>query len=116
MERRSALKRLAIFLVLLAAPWLRAEDGYELWLRYRPVSDTALLEHYRSFISELLVAGSTPTLEAAREELTRGLRGLLGVEVPFVREVTRDGVLVAGTPGHVQQFLATFLNPVTNQG
>ena len=43
-------------------------------------------------------AGS-PTLRAARDEVGRGLRGLLGVErARLVEAVTRDGALVAGTP------------------
>ena len=42
-------------------------------------------------------AGS-PTLRAARDEVARGLRGMLGADVPLVDAVSRDGALVAGTP------------------
>ena len=40
----------------------------------------------------------SPTLRAARDEAARGLRGMLGVDVPFADAVSRDGALVAGTP------------------
>jgi alpha-glucuronidase len=83
---------------LLAAPWARAEDGYELWLRYVTVSDADLLAHYRASITELVFAGGSPTLETAREELSRGLRGLLGEEVPLVSDATGEGALVVGMP------------------
>ena len=81
-----------------AAPAPRAEDGYDLWLRYRRVADAARLRADRGAITGLLVAGDSPTLRIARAELTRGLRGLLGVPVPAVDSVARDGALVLGTP------------------
>jgi alpha-glucuronidase len=93
--------RLAAGLVvalLLAVP-ARAEDGYELWLRYPLVSDAALLARYRAALSSLLVPGESATAGATRSELSRALRGLLGREVPLVRSVTSDGVIIAGTSG-----------------
>jgi len=84
-------------LLALLTPALRAEDGYDLWLRYHPVSDPALLQHYRTSISGILVQGDSSILTAAREELHRGLAGLLGREIPIVREANQDGLLVAGT-------------------
>jgi alpha-glucuronidase len=76
----------------------RAEDGYELWLRYPLVSDARLLRQYREASAAILVTGDSPTAQIVREELSRGLRGLLGVEVPLARDVSRDGVILAGTP------------------
>jgi len=94
--RRSALLALTLATALPTAP-ARAEDGYELWLRYRPVSDAALRNTYRSAVTGLLVEGSSPTLRATADELSRGLTGLLGAAVPVVSEPVRDGLLVAGT-------------------
>jgi alpha-glucuronidase len=91
----------ALLLPLLAAAAVaRAEDGYELWLRYRPASDPALLKSYRASLTGLAVEGSSPTLRVAREEAARALRGLLGADVPLVTAATRHGLLVAGTPSH----------------
>jgi alpha-glucuronidase len=84
--------------LLVPAAGARAEDGYELWLRYRSVSDPQVLRSYRASITGVVMEGGSPTLRAARSELDRGLRGLLGREVPFVPTIARDGVLVAGTP------------------
>jgi len=75
-----------------------AEDGYDLWLRYRPVADAARLAEYRANITQLVVASDAPTLRAARNELVAGLRGLLGRDVPVAGAVSRDGALVVGTP------------------
>ncbi|HEX5869638.1 MAG TPA: alpha-glucuronidase family glycosyl hydrolase, partial [Longimicrobium sp.] len=80
-----------------AAP-LRAEDGYELWLRYTRVSDAARLAEYRAALPALVMEAQSPTLRAARDELRRGLRGLLGVEVALARQAPRGPFLLAGTP------------------
>jgi alpha-glucuronidase len=84
--------------LLAAGAGARAEDGYDLWLRYRPIADPVLLKAYRDSITGLAIEGSSPTLRAARAEAVRGLRGLLGAEVPLVTAATRHGLLVAGTP------------------
>jgi alpha-glucuronidase len=66
-----------------------AEDGYDLWLRYRPV-DTS--------IQELIDGADSPTLGAARNELLRGLSQLAGRQIPLVQDVSRAGAVVFGTP------------------
>jgi alpha-glucuronidase len=73
------------------------EDGYELWLRYRRV-DAPRLGEYRSVISQLVVDGSSPTLGVVRDELSAGLRGLLGRAIGVAKAPTADGVVLAGTP------------------
>ena len=82
-----------------AGPRPPAEDGYELWLRYRVVDDPARLREYRHAITALAVDGDSPTLQAARSELERGLRGLLGRPVSVTRTVSRDGTVLLGTAG-----------------
>ena len=57
----------------------RAEDGHEGWLRYAPV-DRAAAPRYASLPKMVVVyGGESAVLPSAREELTRGLRGMLGV-------------------------------------
>ncbi|UCG86916.1 MAG: alpha-glucuronidase [Gemmatimonadota bacterium] len=75
------------------------EDGYDLWLRYRPISNEMRLAEYLDAAAYLVVEGSSPTLRATRDELTTGLLGLLGTELPAETRVSRDGAIVAGTPG-----------------
>jgi alpha-glucuronidase len=74
-----------------------AEDGYELWLRYRYVN-TPQLETYRAAATHLVGAASSPILASAQKELQRGLSGVLGVEVPLATSVERAGALIFGTP------------------
>ena len=85
-------------LLLLASRPARAEDGSELWLRYRQTSNPALLAEYRRALSSVAMSDATPTLKAARDELLLGLRGLLGRDVPLAPAAVSDGILVVGTP------------------
>ena len=98
--RTSAARRgvlVACALLLAFATPARAEDGYDLWLRYRPVADSARVREYRSALTHLVLQGDSPTLQAARDELVAGLRGMLGAEPPAGRQVLRDGALIVGT-------------------
>jgi len=83
-------------MVFCAAP-SRAEDGYELWLRYHPLEPTQATL-YRQHVSELIIGASTPAQEATRSELQRGISGLLGGALPISDRVTRDGAIIVGTP------------------
>src|SRR5438045_6503058 len=96
--------------VLLAAasPRPAVEDGYDLWLRYRLVGDAGRLAEYRAALTHLVVEGDSPTLRAARDELSAGPAGLLGSAIPSADSVLRDGALIAGTPG-TSRLVATLL-------
>jgi alpha-glucuronidase len=49
-------------------------------------------------VRNYLVAGNSPILSAARDELHLGLSGLLGSGIPETHTIDHDGVLVAGKP------------------
>jgi alpha-glucuronidase len=79
------------------APAALAEDGYELWLRYRPLP-APWLETYHRAVTQLVAGTRSPTLEVASAELERGLAGMLGSAPPSAPAPTRDGSLILGTP------------------
>ncbi|HUE66393.1 MAG TPA: alpha-glucuronidase family glycosyl hydrolase [Rhizomicrobium sp.] len=84
----------AAFLVLLTIP-ARAEDGYDLWLRYRPMEASALAQ-YRPLATGVVSQGTSPSLNVARAELLRGLSGLL--QKPISTGTVGNGAIVIGTP------------------
>jgi len=59
-----------------------AEDGYDLWLRYKPVTGSRSA-YYSGYATEIDADCSTPTLRAACNELQRGLTGLLRRPIPI---------------------------------
>jgi alpha-glucuronidase len=68
-----------VLLVLLAfAPAeAAAENGYDLWLRYRPV-EAEWQAAYAPRATAILEESHSPTFDAAARELGRGITGLLG--------------------------------------
>ena len=99
MSRRLSLPAVAL-LLLLPTP-LRAEDGYDLWLRYRVATAAG-------DVGEVRVLGDSPTLAAARRELERGLAGVAGTPA------ARRRLVLAGTSAQAQ--IAALKLPLANAG
>src|SRR5687768_5334705 len=97
-RRREVWSIVALSLALAAVPVVTwAEDGYDLWLRYAPIESAPLRDAYRKAIAGVVVQQSAGTATIVSTELARGLRRLLGVEVPAWTSVSADGALVVGT-------------------
>jgi alpha-glucuronidase len=93
------ISRIALACLLFAAFSLPsvAEDGYDLWLRYRPV-DAASYPTLGTGERSVIGGEGSATLNAARDELRRGLAGLLGRTVSSASQVAHAGDVVLGTP------------------
>ncbi|HTQ37240.1 MAG TPA: alpha-glucuronidase family glycosyl hydrolase [Steroidobacteraceae bacterium] len=100
--------RALLVLGLLFAVSAHAEDGYDLWLRYRPLP-AAQAAAYRTHTTQLVLDGATPTRAAARAELLRGLGGLLG-RAPATAKQLADGAIIAGTPASSPQLAQLHLD------
>ena len=85
---------LALGLLLMTAPAARAEDGYDLWLRYKPVEASAK-GAYAARAAAIARTRDAPTMKVARAELERGLMGLVG-KPASAGAGTRDGVILLG--------------------
>ena len=94
------------------------EDGYHLWLRYKPVTNASRLTEYRTALTQIVFEAVSPTLRAAQEELSLALEGLLGIPVPLVEQVVQPGTLVAGTrpSSHVIAELSLELTQAGDEG
>ncbi|TWT21406.1 alpha-glucuronidase [Luteimonas marina] len=82
---------------LLCLPAAQAEDGHDLWLRHAPVESGAAGD-YRARLVQLVAPEATATQRVARDELLRGLGGLLGASPAVSNAPDRDGALILGTP------------------
>ena len=67
-----------------------AEDGYDLWLRYR-AADTREYSALTSGVRELVTVSGSETLKVAQGELARGISGLVGAPVAQVAAPTQTG-------------------------
>jgi alpha-glucuronidase len=91
------MKKIIPFLLLfLVSTHLHAEDGYDLWLRYKKIDDAKTLSSYKTSITGIMVVGNSPTLLAAAEELKLGLNGLMGSSIS-THSSLQQGSLVVGT-------------------
>lgn len=96
--RPTAATMLACLLWLLSLPALvHAEDGYDLWLRYRPLAAADAVA-YRAAMTQLVAPATTPTQVATRDELVRGLTGLLGTAPALSEQASAAGAVIVGTP------------------
>src|SRR5262245_13855401 len=97
-RERLGLDALLLVLALALMPALAgAEDGYDLWLRYRPMEQSAS-DQYRPHAAAIVATSGLPTMRAAVAELQNGLGGLLSREIPLLKDVDRAGTIVVGTP------------------
>lgn len=84
-------------LAMLGLSAVRAEDGYDLWLRYRPLAPQAQRQLQREFTGLVAPANPAPLLQSALDELQRGMAGLSGRALPRSAQLA-DGSLLIGTP------------------
>jgi alpha-glucuronidase len=89
-------------IVVLVCPTAGADDGYGLWLSCRKLDDAKTLKKYRQAISSIVIEDQSETLDIVREEVKKGLDGLLGADVPVNDTLTKGGALVIGTPKQSQ--------------
>jgi alpha-glucuronidase len=104
---------LGICVMLLATVFgvasVHAEDGYDLWLRYRPLPVESAT-NYRAHAWQIVAPAVTPTQRVARAELERGLSGLLGGKPPLADTATEAGAILLGTPAALPQLAALKLD------
>ena len=104
-----------VFLFLLSTH-LKAEDGYDLWLRYKKVEDKKTLASYQTSISGIMLLGNSQTHLAALEELKEGLGGMMGSTISIHSSI-QQGSLVIGTIASLKNIIKDKLPTVSgNEG
>jgi alpha-glucuronidase len=81
-----------------------AEDGYDLWLRYRPL-EKAAQSRYAGIGATVVSASHSQTANVTRDELVRGLSGLLAKKVT-AGEAISNGAVLFGTPENSRSIAA----------
>lgn len=88
---------LALAIALLLPSRAMAEDGYDLWLRYRPLQVEAQTR-YRPLATAIVSEETDPTIDRIAAELNTALGEMLGAPPPAHRDVLPAGAIVFGTP------------------
>lgn len=82
-----------LFIILLTPYLSSADDGYNLWLNYFKVSNSQLGE-YQKQIKDVLIIGDSPIINLVREEIQKGLTGMLGKDIAEVSALKNEGIIV----------------------
>src|SRR4029078_1221307 len=89
-------KRLLIIFIILLPALLKAEDGYDLWLRYKKISNNSLLDQYKKQITSPVVLGSSQTTAIIKTELSKAFSGLTGLSYKILSSPDKSSVFIAG--------------------
>jgi len=93
------MKKIFIFILLsLSGFFTKAEDGYDLWLRYKKINNNSILSQYKALINSVVISGNSATINIARQELVSGLQGLLGKPIPELQAIKSNSIVVHKKP------------------
>lgn len=59
---------------------VKAEDGYDLWLRYEKIEDESLQKYYSSQLENIILSGTNPEIEVIKNELDIALGSMLNAQ------------------------------------
>lgn len=89
---------IALPIVVSVCPVIYADDGYDLWLSYKKLGNSEIVDEYKQAFSSIVIEGDSETVGIVREEVKNGLDGLLGIDVPIRNTLSQSAAVVIGTP------------------
>lgn len=100
MQQKLIILLMAIFTTLL----VNAENGYELWLRYRPIDNQKIADNYTKAYNNVTILGSGATIDVINTELNNALSSMLQKQISINNQTSKpDGLLIA-TAGNLKSF------------
>lgn len=104
-------------LVLLLGYDASSENGYELWMRYKPADvDASIAESYRKANGSIWISGEGEVFDAVKSELVRGISGLTGQRPELVSQASDGLLLVAAQRGIVAGIPDSLWNNLGDEG
>jgi len=88
------LTTLIALVMLLHSQFLMAGNDYDLWLRYRPVTDARLKIQYQRSLNRFFFPTGSDRLIVAKAELLTGLAGLIAT-TPQPGSIVQSGLVIA---------------------
>jgi alpha-glucuronidase len=99
-----------VILIWLMLGSLHAETGEDAWLRYAPLKETARAK-YLSLPAGVIVLGRSSILGRAREEMIRGVRGMLGRALRVESELPGEPAIILGTIASIKSAVSSTAIP-----
>lgn len=94
--------------LLAATPLLvKAETGYDAWLRYAPIEDSEAKQRYNSLPTVVVTLADSAIARSAADELVRGVHGMLDRSLRTETRLSDADAIVLGTLAQVRQRIPT---------
>lgn len=90
-------KALFLFICIIFSSITKAEDGYDLWLRYQKITDITIAEEYSDKIESVWLAEENATFNVISEEIKKAYGGMLDINPLFEKSIPKNNCLVIGT-------------------
>jgi alpha-glucuronidase len=90
------MRKVLLIIYIISPALLSAEDGYDLWLRYNKISNTAILSQYKKQINSPVVVGTSSTIAVIKAELSRAFSGLTGTPLKISASIEKSSSFIAG--------------------
>ena len=90
-------------MMLLAVAALHAETGADAWLRYAALDENTARADRANMPAVVTALGAEPQIDAARQELIRGVRGMLGRTLRIEDRVPSEPAIVLGTVSELRR-------------
>ena len=95
MAIRQLLNLFLILILLIILPqFIRADDGYRLWLKYDKISTAEVLNSYTKLIKVQCVIGNSATTQIIKKELSLAFQGLFGQIIQDGNDLKENMLLV----------------------
>jgi alpha-glucuronidase len=105
-KRTAHIAAACVFAIFLCAPQIAsAEAGHPAWLRYDSISDAAARHRYDNLPAAVVTLSDSEVIVAARQELIRGVRGMLGRTLRAENHLPQESAIVLGTFPEVEAAL-----------
>ncbi len=74
-----------------------ANDGYKLWLNYRPVTNKSTLQNYRNLLTAISVKGNSATIDIIKKELQSAIPIIISQKIKEISSINNGSGLILCT-------------------
>ena len=92
---------------------LHGETGHDAWLRYTSIDDPNARQTYEELPATVVALDSSPVFTTAQNELSRGVRGMLGRTLRIQAKLPDENCILLGTLDRVKQVMPDLTLPQT---
>ncbi len=116
---RSKLILILLYLCFISG-FSQATNGYELWMPYSNIEDSALIKEYTKFSESIYFPDTSETLSIAKNELQTGMKKMLGLTSIPSNSIKSENTMLIGTKenlhSEIQQLLSKAYTEIGNEG